>query len=369
MQKRIVVVLGMHRSGTSVITRALQVLGVELGDRLMPPIEGNNNKGFWEDLDVNALNIDLLSSLGHDWHTLTPVLPEEVARLAEGEFKLRAVEILRGKLSLGGIFGLKDPRIARVLPFWKAVFAHMHLCVSYVIASRNPMSVARSLRKRDGYDLEKGYYLWLEHTIACLVHTQGECRIVVEYDRMLEDPALQLSRMAGVLNLPFNRHSAAYSEYEGQFLETSLQHSKYEVADLALDAAVPADVAALYSLLVKIAADELLLDDRQVVEEITRQNERVHANRPALAYMRINEERVVERDKQIAEREGQIASLNHVVAEREKQLVERDGQIARLNQAVAERDRQIAAIMQSSSWRVTAPLRAMGRFIREKGRS
>lgn len=69
--KSIVVVLGMHRSGTSAITRGLMVLGVELGDNLMPPA-ADNNKGFFEDVDVNAINVELYRSLGHgqDWHTL-----------------------------------------------------------------------------------------------------------------------------------------------------------------------------------------------------------------------------------------------------------------------------------------------------------
>jgi hypothetical protein len=63
---RLIVVLGMHRIGTSVITRGLQVLGVELGNRLMPPFEGNNAKGFWEDVDINDLNIEMLRFLKRD---------------------------------------------------------------------------------------------------------------------------------------------------------------------------------------------------------------------------------------------------------------------------------------------------------------
>ena len=57
--KSIIVVLGMHRSGTSAITRGLMVLGVELGDHLMPPAPNNNDKGFFEDIDVNAINVEL----------------------------------------------------------------------------------------------------------------------------------------------------------------------------------------------------------------------------------------------------------------------------------------------------------------------
>ena len=76
--KQIVVVLGMHRSGTSAITRGLQVLGVELGSNLLSPEAGINDKGFWEDVDVTAFNDEFLKELGHDWHTLTPIMSEEL---------------------------------------------------------------------------------------------------------------------------------------------------------------------------------------------------------------------------------------------------------------------------------------------------
>jgi hypothetical protein len=78
--KSIIVVLGMHRSGTSAITRGLMVLGVELGDHLMPPAPNDNDKGFFEDIDVNAINVELYRSLENhpNWHTLAPVPRSEL---------------------------------------------------------------------------------------------------------------------------------------------------------------------------------------------------------------------------------------------------------------------------------------------------
>ena len=73
MGKRVAVVLGMHRSGTSAVARALKAVGVSLGDTLIPPSIGVNDRGFWEDAEINALNIELLEALGHDWHTLGPI--------------------------------------------------------------------------------------------------------------------------------------------------------------------------------------------------------------------------------------------------------------------------------------------------------
>lgn len=76
--KRLIVVVGMHRSGTSTITRSLQVMGVELDDNLMPPA-ADNEKGFWEDCDLNALNIEMLSVLGKDWFSFFPVTAKDLS--------------------------------------------------------------------------------------------------------------------------------------------------------------------------------------------------------------------------------------------------------------------------------------------------
>src|SRR5215207_145920 len=138
---KIIVVIGMHRSGTSVIARGLQVMGVELGNKLMPPFEENNSKGFWEDLDINALNNEMLHSLKSDWHFLTPIHPSDVDTLCKNGYLQRAIELLREKTAGVKVFGFKDPRVAKLLPFWKDVFVHAQLNVSYVLVVRHPLSV------------------------------------------------------------------------------------------------------------------------------------------------------------------------------------------------------------------------------------
>ena len=82
-RKKLIVVLGMHRSGTSAITRGLICLGVQLGNRLIPPIEGNNDKGFWEDIDLNNLNNEILETIYKEWHYFVSIQQEEIEFLKQ----------------------------------------------------------------------------------------------------------------------------------------------------------------------------------------------------------------------------------------------------------------------------------------------
>jgi glycosyltransferase involved in cell wall biosynthesis len=354
-QKHIIVVLGMHRSGTSAITRGLQVLGVNLGERLMAASSGNNEKGFWEDLDVNALNIDLLAEFGHDWNTLTPLLPTELNSPAINAFRLRAIQLLRDKLSTVDCFGIKDPRIAKLLPFWESVFDHLNTHVSYVIACRHPMSVARSLAKRDGLATQKSYQLWWEHTLASLSATQSRPRVVVDYDQLMDDPSSQLKRIAKTLGLEFDVNGQAFAEYQAEFLEEELRHSRFLPNDLNLDNAAAPQVGDLYCTLLAMAFDQLTPDAVEIDSLLKKMTETLQQSYSILQYTHQCEVHLAEgaslvktQEVVITEQGAQIASLNDVIAERNNQLhglntsiADQEALIANLNNNIAERDSQL----------------------------
>ena len=347
-EQRIVVVLGMHRSGTSVITRGLQTLGVCLGEHLLPEAD-DNPKGFWEDADVNALNIDLLATLGHDWHTFAPIRHGELAAPVVNDFKLRALAILRDRLRLTDCFGLKDPRIARLLGFWQEVFRHLQLNASYVIVCRNPLSVARSLAKRNGFEVEKGYYLWLEHVLESLVKTEEQLRIVVDYDLFLDDPARQLRRIAHTLGLNFDPGNSNLAEFIAEFVEGSLRHNQYQIEDLPLDQALPPAALELYKATLALASDTLAFEStafKSLQEHLSEQARYLY---PALLYMQALEERASSAARQ---RDQQTAALNHALAAQQ-------AEIGRLNQEVFSLRTQLSAIHGSRAWKFVCSVRSL----------
>src|SRR5688572_17455910 len=137
----------MHRSGTSVVARLLNLLGVDLGpaDRLMPPHPEDNPRGYWEHLPILAINNELLARFGATWHEPPSLAAgwERDPALADLRDRARAVidEDFRGK----ALWGWKDPRTCLTLPFWQAVLGPM----TYVLCFCNPSDVQRSLARRD----------------------------------------------------------------------------------------------------------------------------------------------------------------------------------------------------------------------------
>ncbi|MCG2581729.1 MAG: glycosyltransferase [Marinobacter sp.] len=251
--KRVIVVLGMHRSGTSAITRGLQVLGADLGPELMPGVVGDNDKGFWEDLGCFRINERVLEKLGSSWDALAEISAEDLQSETLAEERRDAVALLRERLEGVDVFAFKDPRTVNLLPFWQDVFRELNLDDRYLIALRNPRSVADSLARRNGFAREKSFCLWMKHTCNSLIHGTDKPAVVVDYDLFLGAPGRELARMAQVLGFnPPDQNSEEYRGFVEEFLSTDLRHSQYREA-VAEEDVVPPFVGRLYDLLLGAA--------------------------------------------------------------------------------------------------------------------
>ena len=344
----------MHRSGTSATTRGLEVLGVELGNRLMPAIEGNNAKGFWEDIDLNALNIEMLQALGSDWHHLSPVSTHDVQSLCRLGFELRAVELLRSKLADASVFGFKDPRVAKLLPFWQQIFGHCQIEVGYVLPVRHPRSVFKSLQSRDGMGAGLSYLLWLGHVLQSLADSAGTNRILLDFDRLMQSPERELSRIARQFDLQVDQK--ALQRYQTAYLDQSLRHTVYDVRDLSLDPDCPPMVREVYAALLDVAHDTVALDADLLLKKIDGWvSEFVRMAVPLRLIDTLVEQKIA-LTKSLAERETHIGNLEHTLTAREahisnlnQAIVERDAHIGTLEQAALQRDQQNGHLTQTLS--------------------
>ena len=270
-ENRLAIVLGMHRSGTSAVTRGLAALGYSLGDHLMPPVADNNPKGFWEDRDLNRINVQVLAALGRDWDAFQPMggIDGDVEPLVA--CRLQALALLRSRLDEQPAFAMKDPRMARLMAFWSPLLERLSSdCrIDFVLAVRNPLSVALSLQRRDGFERIKSYYLWLGHMLDAYAGVLSQIgrepgagnatAVVVDFDQLMDAPQQQLARLADRLGLPFEAASAAVAEYTGAFLDEALRHSMLTPSDLQIEPHVPADVCRVFELFAAASADQVSL--------------------------------------------------------------------------------------------------------------
>jgi hypothetical protein len=312
--RRVVVVLGMHRSGTSLAARAVNVLGVELGDDLWGP-RADNPTGFWEDREMVAFNKRLLERSGMAWHSLAP---GDGAGAPEG-LAQEGADLVESRLERHGTWGFKDPRTARTLPFWKGVFRSLGVPASYVLTVRHPVNVARSLARRDGLPELHSHLMWLEHMVWALKGTAGESRCLVDYDELVEQPVAQLSRLARALGIAITPEmEAGIAAFAGEFVAEGLRHNRAP-AD-APDSSVPAIAARLYGLARDVALDK--------------SSEAVLAEALAGAGRQLAEWQPV--CEALDQAEGRLASARETIVQRDYWLGELNARIERLTQEKAE---------------------------------
>jgi len=220
---QVVIVIGMHRSGSSALMRALSYLGVELGEELLEA-RPDNPRGFWEDKELLEINELLLKACGLRWDSCkypqVDGFQPEVRRLRE-----RAIERFRGKLSCGGNFGMKDPRMIRLLEFWHGVFRELGVSPCYVLSLRDPLSVAESLFRRNGFSRAKSLCLWLSHYLLPWGEYAPFLKVVVSYDQLMSQPGEELERVARRLGL--RREPGVVERMQQEFLDPALRHACY----------------------------------------------------------------------------------------------------------------------------------------------
>jgi len=368
--QRLIVVLGMHRSGTSALARALKVFGADLGADLLPPVPGNNERGFWEDRQIVAINDAVLGRLGLAWDAIAPVDAAALAGDRMADLRLRAVAHLRQRLDDTPVFAVKDPRMCRLLPFWRDVFAHIGVRVDLVMSLRNPVSVAQSLLRRDGIPAAKAYVLWLQHVTSMVLDAPAgagrertqRC-VVVEYERLLATPEPQLERLAHALELPFDAQSEASREYVEAFLDAGLDHGGYLERDLEAIPGSPGEVLAIYRELRQAATGGHGIPDAS--ESACREwRSRARALAPLLEHCWEQEQRASQSADRFARLEKELHATRELLADRQARVVA----LSKLQKALDEElpeplGRHLRAIAMEAAERTEGRLRAMAKEV------
>src|SRR5580704_7688813 len=128
---RAVLVLGMHRSGTSALARGLQTLGVYLGNDFISP-KPDNPKGYWEDRNILEINERLLGVFGFKWEEVALIDDSQWEAPGVGALRAEAIAYLKSQFVSHELWGFKDPRTIRLLPFWHSVLHSLEVDECYL---------------------------------------------------------------------------------------------------------------------------------------------------------------------------------------------------------------------------------------------
>ncbi|EQD49639.1 Uncharacterized conserved protein UCP029407 [mine drainage metagenome] len=227
MHRQMILVLGMHRSGTSAVTGVFAHLGAALGGHLIPAAD-DNPKGFFEHADIVAMHQNLLQGLGSDWDDTAPLPDDWLTSQAARTAAAKICEILRRDFAEANPAFIKDPRICRLVPLWREVLQDEGFRLKVVLVVRDGFEVAASLVERDGLRPTEAACLWLRHELEAEAATRGDPRVVVSYTAILHDWRSEVERIAVALNLKWPRSlSDAGSEID-EFLDSGLRHHRQD---------------------------------------------------------------------------------------------------------------------------------------------
>ena len=255
-----VCILGMHRSGTSSVARAMNLLGVYLGEEAMVKGTGSDNpEGFWEHREILDLQTDLLQRLKRSWNTAAP-LPvgwqqSDVVR----PFKDKLSRIVTDNFGQHTLWGWKDPRTCLLLPLWRDLLDELKTKLLCLFVVRNPIDVANSLSKREPIPFGQALGIWFNYCIAALKDGAGLPMVFLSYDKFLESWEPELRRCATALGLDWPKDPQRFQESVLAFLRPDLHHNKSK-ADLLQQA--PQPVQELYRGLIEASAEPTTQHDR-----------------------------------------------------------------------------------------------------------
>ena len=235
MKKTGIIILGMHRSGTSALTKVINSLGADLPTKLMPPVKNNNELGFFEPKDISGIHDEILASVGSAWDDVTR-FPSDWYKTDEAViFENKIVDILERDFKNSNLFVLKDPRMCRIVPFWKNILQKFNVKPKYILAVRNPLEVAGSLAARDNFSIQKSVLLWLNHFIESERETRGLDRSFLMYSSLINDWKSVTEYVSRDLDLVWPTNPNLIESEVHQFLSSKYRHHDSSLEDLLAD--------------------------------------------------------------------------------------------------------------------------------------
>jgi hypothetical protein len=197
-----IIILGMHRSGTSLIAELVYRWGAYTVEEKLLPATSMNPRGFWEHSPLLQFNNELLDVIGSPWPA--PLVRRDKVALAglssEPYYRDKAQALLSEMRGGGRPWFWKDPKLVVLLPFWKRLWGE----VIYVVPIRNPVDIAISYQTWWSYPISASLLVWQEYMSSILRHDEvAQEALFIDYDELIENQMRECQRLCRYLNDKF----------------------------------------------------------------------------------------------------------------------------------------------------------------------
>ncbi len=286
-RQRALLVVGAGRSGTSAVTRGLQALGVELGDHLRAAT-GKNPTGFFEDRDLLRITKRVRARFGLRSESVTLLGEQRWRETDLADLRKEAVDVVYDHFAGAAVWGFKYSQTLRFLPFWEEVLREAGTDPGFVVALRNPLSVARSRARLDPVRgvQEKSDLEWLVNMVPWFRRMSAYPTCVVDFDLLMSEPEAQLHRVVEQVAVPMDASvEAGIRSYVGSFLKEDLRHTHFDDEALAAEPRLNPLTRDAYRCLRRLATDEWSLDTPEFWHEWSRIEAGVRDLAPLLAHL------------------------------------------------------------------------------------
>jgi hypothetical protein len=367
-----VLVVGMHRSGTSAVTGALGALGLALPqaeDRMDWP---ESNPEHWESLSLSLFDEELLNRQGGSWDG-PPEMIDAWPNLEQLRLEMPPEVAASAAFPPSGPVAWKDPRLCLLLPYWRSVLPSP---VAALFVWRAPLAVAHSLRQRDGMPTLDGLALWERYNRSALEGLEGVDTLVVGYESVIEDPGAfvrSLSSWLGTLGqfadaapawdvdgaassiITGLHHQHEQSEDDEAALVSPQQHQLVQQLTALTGTHRPLGPAALS---VETPGTAATISFLRRLAEVTRGSEalqeELQAAQTQLAQMSADLDHT---ERELSYTKRGLDYTKRGLDDTKRGLDDTTRELDQTKLALSEAAQKLAELRASTSWRITKPLR------------
>ena len=346
-----VLIVGMHRSGTSALGGLLNLLGVATPKDLIAA-DQHNAKGYFEPQRIIDFHEELLAELGSPSNDPLPLtygwVDSPVGRAAAETL----ADLIDEEFGDNAMCLFKDPRMCRLMPVWSAALALDRRPAVAILPCRHPLEVAGSLMVKGGLPRTYSLHMWLQHVVLGERFTRRLPRSFTDYDVLMDDWRTVSEKLQRDLGVGWPRDLLRAAPDIDAFLSGELRHHKARAEGLEPHDPLDALCARAWTALGRLQGAAYDAEAMAEMDAVWAELEAglgvfgplvIHYQRSEQTLANDFHARSLAFIDEVGTHNGRIEALNAQIADRDRHLRELDSRLADRDRQITERDRQIEA--------------------------